>query len=91
MSFVLSKKDRGEALQFLDVLQPVLMESLLLEGFSVSLKNFNVTKAILEKAWIIFQKQSIISESLFLEMRIDNKQKCQNNSIYFCIQLFIYM
>jgi DNA-directed RNA polymerase V subunit 1 len=55
VSSVLSKKGSGEVVQFLDRLQPVLMESLILEDFSVSLKDFNVPKAILEETQIFFR------------------------------------
>jgi DNA-directed RNA polymerase V subunit 1 len=71
MSSVLSKKGPGEALQFLDLLQPVLMESLILLGFSVNLKDFNIRKAMLEEIHKSFQKQIVISESLFVEMRFE--------------------
>jgi DNA-directed RNA polymerase-5 subunit 1 len=75
VSSVLSKKGLGEALQFLDLLQPVFMESLILKGFSVSLKDFNVPKAMFEEIHKSFQKQTVISESLFVEMRFKKKLK----------------
>jgi DNA-directed RNA polymerase V subunit 1 len=75
VSFVVCKKGLGEVLQFMDVLQPMLMKSLILEGFSVSLKNFNIPKAMLEETRTYFQKQSVISESLFVEMRFEKKPK----------------
>jgi DNA-directed RNA polymerase V subunit 1 len=57
VSSVLSKDGSGgggQVLQFLDVLQPVLMESLILKFFSVSLKDFNVSKAMLEETQTSF-------------------------------------
>ncbi|CAN6243084.1 unnamed protein product [Urochloa humidicola] len=81
VSSVLSEKGPGEALQFLNVLQPLLMEFLLLDGFSVSLKDFNVPKAILEEAQKNIQKQSLVleqsrfSKSQFAEMRVENNLK----------------
>ncbi|CAL5023974.1 unnamed protein product [Urochloa decumbens] len=81
VSSVLSEKGPGEALQFLNVLQPLLMEFLLLDGFSVSLKDFNVPKAILEEAQKNIQKQSLIleqsrfSKNQFAETRVENNLK----------------
>ncbi|KAG2648561.1 DNA-directed RNA polymerase V subunit 1-like [Panicum virgatum] len=81
VSFVLSKKGPGEALQFLNVLQPLLMEFLLIDGFTVSLKDFNVPKAMLEEAKKHIKKQSLIldqsrfSKSQFVEMRVENNLK----------------
>lgn len=81
VSSVLSEKGPGEALQFLNVLQPLLMEFLLLDGFSVTLKDFNVPKAILEEVHKNIQKQSLIleqsrfSKSQIAEMRVENNLK----------------
>ncbi|PUZ74086.1 hypothetical protein GQ55_1G036800 [Panicum hallii var. hallii] len=81
MSSLLSQKGPGEVLQFLNVLQPLLMEFLLLDGFSVSLKDFNVPKAIYEEAQRHIRKQSLIleqsrfSKSQFVEMRVENNLK----------------
>jgi DNA-directed RNA polymerase-5 subunit 1 len=50
----LSEKGPREALQFLNVLQLLLMDFLLLNGFSVSLKDFNIPKPTLEEAPIVF-------------------------------------
>jgi DNA-directed RNA polymerase V subunit 1 len=72
VSSILSKGP-GEALQFLDVLQPVLMKSLF--GFSLNLKDFNIPKAILEETRTFLQKQSVISKSLYVEMRFEKKLK----------------
>jgi hypothetical protein len=45
---------------------------------------------MLEEIHKSFQKQTVISESLFVEMRFEKKTKeCQNNSIDFCIQLLV--
>jgi DNA-directed RNA polymerase V subunit 1 len=54
VSSVLSEKGPAEALHLLDMLQPMLMEYLILEDFSVSLKYFNAPKAILEEIGICF-------------------------------------
>ncbi|KAF8776332.1 hypothetical protein HU200_003555 [Digitaria exilis] len=87
VSSVLSEKGPGEALKFLDVLQPFLMEFLLLDGFSVSLKDFNVPKGILEEAHRNIQKQSLIleqtrlSKSQFVEMRVENNLKSVKQQI----------
>ncbi|XP_006646896.1 DNA-directed RNA polymerase V subunit 1 [Oryza brachyantha] len=77
----LSVKGPGEALQFLNVLQPLLMELILLDGFSVSLQDFNVPKVHLQEAQKNIEKQSIIleqsrcAENQFVEMRVDNNLK----------------
>ena len=47
VSSVLGVKGPGDALQFLNALQPLLMEFLLLHGFSVSLQDFSVPKILL--------------------------------------------
>jgi DNA-directed RNA polymerase-5 subunit 1 len=47
VSSVLGVKGPGDALQFLNALQPLLMEFLLLDGFSVSLQDFSVPKILL--------------------------------------------
>ncbi|KAF0935654.1 hypothetical protein E2562_035104 [Oryza meyeriana var. granulata] len=76
-----SVKGPGEALQFLNVLQPLLMELILLDGFSVSLQDFNVPKVLLEEAQKNIEKQSLIleqsrcAENQFVEMRVDNNLK----------------
>ncbi|KAL6629149.1 hypothetical protein ACP70R_028914 [Stipagrostis hirtigluma subsp. patula] len=81
VSSILREKGPGEALQFLNVLQPLLMEFILMDGFSVSLQDFNVPKALLEEAQKIIQKQSLIleqsrcSKSQYVEMRIENNLK----------------
>jgi DNA-directed RNA polymerase V subunit 1 len=54
VSSVLSKKGPRKVLQFMNVLQPVLMESLILEDFRVNLKDFNVPKAMLEEIQTFF-------------------------------------
>uniref|UniRef100_A0A0E0JVN1 DNA-directed RNA polymerase n=1 Tax=Oryza punctata TaxID=4537 RepID=A0A0E0JVN1_ORYPU len=77
----LSVRGPGEALQFLNVLQPLLMELILLDGFSVSLQDFNVPKVLLEEAQKNIEKQSLIleqsrcAENQFVEMRVDNNLK----------------
>ncbi|XP_052145508.1 DNA-directed RNA polymerase V subunit 1 [Oryza glaberrima] len=77
----LSVKGPGEALQFLNVLQPLLMELILLDGFSVSLQDFNVPKVLLEEAQKNIEKQSLIleqsrfAENQVVEMRVDNNLK----------------
>uniref|UniRef100_A0A0D9VCB6 DNA-directed RNA polymerase subunit n=1 Tax=Leersia perrieri TaxID=77586 RepID=A0A0D9VCB6_9ORYZ len=77
----LSVKGPGGALQFLNVLQPLLMELMLLDGFSVSLQDFNVPKVLLEEAQKNIEKQSLIleqsrcAENQFVEMRVDNNLK----------------
>ncbi|XP_062224054.1 DNA-directed RNA polymerase V subunit 1-like [Phragmites australis] len=81
VSSILCKKGPGEALQFLNALQPLLMEFLLLDGFSVSLRDFNVPKALLEEADKSIQKLSLIleqsrcSKSQFMEIRVENNLK----------------
>ncbi|KAL5207904.1 hypothetical protein ABZP36_032339 [Zizania latifolia] len=81
VSSILFVKGPGEALQFLNVLQPLLMEFILLDGFSVSLQDFHVPKAMLEEAQKIIGKQSItleqsrFAENQFVEMRVDNNLK----------------
>ncbi|GJN19018.1 hypothetical protein PR202_gb06248 [Eleusine coracana subsp. coracana] len=81
VSCILYEKGPGEALQFLNVLQPLLMEFLLLDGFSISLQDFNVPKALLEEAHINIRKQSLIleqsrcSKTQFMEMRVENNLK----------------
>ncbi|XP_062218221.1 DNA-directed RNA polymerase V subunit 1-like [Phragmites australis] len=81
VSSILCEKGPGVALQFLNVLQPLLMEFLLLDGFSVSLQDFNVPKSLLEEAQKNIQKQSLIleqsrgSKSQFVEMRVENNLK----------------
>uniref|UniRef100_A0A0A9A0D5 DNA-directed RNA polymerase n=1 Tax=Arundo donax TaxID=35708 RepID=A0A0A9A0D5_ARUDO len=81
LSSILCEKGPGEALQFLNVLQPLLMEFLLVDGFSVSLQDFSVPKALLEEAWENIQKQSLIleqsrnSKKQFVEMRVENNLK----------------
>ncbi|VAI37496.1 unnamed protein product [Triticum turgidum subsp. durum] len=46
ISSVLSTKNPREAIEFLNLLQPLLMESLFTDGFSVSLRDFNVQNPI---------------------------------------------
>ncbi|KAG8069778.1 hypothetical protein GUJ93_ZPchr0006g43953 [Zizania palustris] len=81
VSSILFVKGPGEALQFLNVLQPLLMELILLDGFSVSLQDFHVPKALLEEAQKSIGKQSLIleqsrcAENQFVEMRVDNNLK----------------
>lgn len=87
VSSVLCEKGPGEALQFLNVLQPLLMEFLLLDGFSVSLKDFNLPKALLQEAQKNIQKQSLIldqsrcSKSQFVEIRVENNLKSVKEQI----------
>ncbi|KAJ1277932.1 hypothetical protein BS78_04G040400 [Paspalum vaginatum] len=87
VSSVLCEKGPREALQFLNVLQPLLMEFLLLDGFSVSLKDFNLPKALLQEAQRNIQKQSLIleqsrcSKSQFVEMRVENNLKSVKQQI----------
>ncbi|XP_037417078.1 DNA-directed RNA polymerase V subunit 1-like [Triticum dicoccoides] len=46
ISSVLSTKNPREAIEFLNLLQPLLMESLFTDGFSISLRDFNVQNPI---------------------------------------------
>lgn len=48
ISSVLSMKNPREAIEFLNLLQPLLMESLFADGFSMSLTDFNVQNPILK-------------------------------------------
>ncbi|CAM0946849.1 unnamed protein product [Alopecurus aequalis] len=81
VSSVLSVKGPGDALQFLNALQPLLMEFILLDGFSVSLQDFSVPKILLEEAQESIEKQSSVLEQSrclngqFVEMRVDNNLK----------------
>lgn len=81
VSSILCVKGPGGALQFLNALQPLLMEYLLLDGFSVSLQDFNVPKVLLEEVHKSIQEQSLVleqsrcSKSQFVEMRVDNNLK----------------
>lgn len=81
VSSIHSEKGPGEALQFLNMLQPLLMEFLLIDGFSISLQDFNVPKALLEEARSSIQKQSSIleqsrrSKTQLLEMQVENSLK----------------
>ncbi|KAM0861018.1 hypothetical protein ACQ4PT_046172 [Festuca glaucescens] len=74
-------KGPGDALKFLNALQPLLMEFLLLDGFSVSLQDFSVPKILLEEAQESIKKQSAVleqsrsSKGQFVEMRVDNNLK----------------
>ncbi|KAL6888501.1 hypothetical protein ACP4OV_009527 [Aristida adscensionis] len=87
VSSILSEKGPGEALQFLNVLQPLLMEFLLVDGFSISLRDFKISKALSEEARKIIQKQSLIfeqsrcSKSQYVEMRIENNLKSVREQI----------
>ncbi|PWZ27865.1 DNA-directed RNA polymerase V subunit 1 [Zea mays] len=62
VSSILREKGPKEALQFLNVLEPLLMEFLLLDGLSISLRDFNVPKALLEEAQKDIRNQSLILE-----------------------------
>ncbi|KAK1614973.1 hypothetical protein QYE76_020490 [Lolium multiflorum] len=74
-------KGPGDALKFLNALQPLLMEFLLLDGFSVSLQDFSVPKVLLEEAHESIKKQSAVleqsrsSKGQLVEMRVDNNLK----------------
>jgi DNA-directed RNA polymerase-5 subunit 1 len=46
LSSILSTKNPREAIEFLNLLQPLLMESLFTDGFSISLRDFDVTNPI---------------------------------------------
>uniref|UniRef100_J3L864 DNA-directed RNA polymerase subunit n=1 Tax=Oryza brachyantha TaxID=4533 RepID=J3L864_ORYBR len=48
ISSIVSMKGPREAIEFLNLLQPLLMESLLIDGFSISLRDFTVPSPILE-------------------------------------------
>ncbi|EEC72224.1 hypothetical protein OsI_05331 [Oryza sativa Indica Group] len=48
ISSILSTKGPREATEFLNLLQPLLMESLLIDGFSINLGDFTVPSPILE-------------------------------------------
>ncbi|KAL5226945.1 hypothetical protein ABZP36_015210 [Zizania latifolia] len=48
ISSILSVKSPREAIEFLNLLQPLLMESLLIDGFSISLRDFTVPGSILK-------------------------------------------
>ncbi|AQK60576.1 DNA-directed RNA polymerase V subunit 1 [Zea mays] len=81
VSSILREKGPKEALQFLNVLEPLLMEFLLLDGLSISLRDFNVPKALLEEAQKDIRNQSLILEqsrcstSQFVEFRVENNLK----------------
>jgi DNA-directed RNA polymerase V subunit 1 len=68
-------KVQEEALQFLNLLQPVLIGNFNSLGFYVSLKDFNIPKAMLEEIQKSFQKQTVISKSLFVVMWFEKKLK----------------
>jgi hypothetical protein len=51
----LSEKGPGEVLHFLDVLQPLFTKFLLLKSFSENLKDFNVSKTMLEETRIFLE------------------------------------
>ncbi|KAM0863755.1 hypothetical protein ACQ4PT_044392 [Festuca glaucescens] len=46
LSSILSMKNLREAIEFLNLLQPLLMESIHTDGFSISLRDFDVTNPI---------------------------------------------
>uniref|UniRef100_A0A0D9VAP0 DNA-directed RNA polymerase subunit n=1 Tax=Leersia perrieri TaxID=77586 RepID=A0A0D9VAP0_9ORYZ len=48
ISSVLSTKGPREAIEFMNLLQPLLMESLLIDGFSISLRDFTLPSSILK-------------------------------------------
>ncbi|XP_044951357.1 DNA-directed RNA polymerase V subunit 1 isoform X1 [Hordeum vulgare subsp. vulgare] len=81
VSSILAVKGPGDALKFLNALQPFLMEFLLLDGFSVSLQDFSVPKPLLEEAQECIKKQSLVleqsrcSNSQSVEVRVDNNLK----------------
>nr|XP_040247987.1 DNA-directed RNA polymerase V subunit 1 isoform X2 [Aegilops tauschii subsp. strangulata] len=81
VSSILAVKGPGDALKFLNALQPLLMEFLLLDGFSVSLQDFSVPKPLLEEAQECIKKQSLVleqsrcSSSQSVETRVDNNLK----------------
>ncbi|XP_066321217.1 DNA-directed RNA polymerase V subunit 1-like [Miscanthus floridulus] len=87
VSSILREKGPREALQFLNVLEPLLMEFLLLDGLSISLRDFNVPKALLEEAQKDIQNQSLILEqsrcstSQFVELRVENNLKSVKQQI----------
>jgi len=87
VSSILREKGPREALQFLNVLEPLLMEFLLLDGLSISLRDFNVPKALLEAAQKDIQNQSLILEqsrcctSQFVELRVENNLKSVKQQI----------
>src|SRR6266540_7139186 len=87
VSSILCEKGPGDDLQFLNVLQPLLMEYLLLDGFSVSLKDFNIPKTLLREAQKSIKNQSLIreqsrfSKSQFVEARVVNNLKSVKQQI----------
>lgn len=75
------KKGSKEALNFFNILQPLLMEVLVMEGFSISLKDFNVPRAVIEEAQRSVQKNSLILDKLrskyneYVELQVENHLK----------------
>ncbi|XP_073010574.1 DNA-directed RNA polymerase V subunit 1 isoform X2 [Typha latifolia] len=77
LSSIFIIKGPKEALNFLNVLQPLLMEILFLEGFTVSLKDFDVPKDAIEEIQKNLQESSYILDksSSFQnqsELRVEN-------------------
>lgn len=75
------KKGPKEALNFFNMLQPLLMEVLVMEGFSISLKDFFVPREVLEKAQQSVQENSFILDQLrskyneLVELQVENHLK----------------
>ncbi|KAG1358867.1 DNA-directed RNA polymerase V subunit 1 [Cocos nucifera] len=75
------KKGPKEALNFFNMLQPLLMEVLVMEGFSISLKDFYVPSAVIKKAQRNVQENSFILDQLrskyneLVELQVENHLK----------------
>nr|CAD1827415.1 unnamed protein product [Ananas comosus var. bracteatus] len=81
ISSIFTIKGPKEALNFFNVLQPLLMETLFLDGFSISLKDFHVPKAVIQGVQKSIQRNSYIldktryTQNQFVEMRVENHLK----------------
>nr|XP_020172611.1 DNA-directed RNA polymerase V subunit 1-like [Aegilops tauschii subsp. strangulata] len=62
VSSIICVKGPGDALKFLNALQPLFMEFLLLDGFSLTLQDFSVPKLLLEGAQECIKEQSSVFE-----------------------------
>ncbi|XBI44264.1 hypothetical protein VPH35_108919 [Triticum aestivum] len=62
VSNIICVKGPGDALKFLNALQPLFMEFLLLDGFSLTLQDFSVPKLLLEGAQECIKEQSSVLE-----------------------------
>ncbi|WOL06512.1 DNA-directed RNA polymerase V subunit 1 isoform X1 [Canna indica] len=74
-------KGPKEAINFFNCLQPLLMEMLFMEGFSISLKDFDVPKAVIEEIHGSIQQITCILEQLrseyneLVELQVENHIK----------------